>query len=259
MSTSAEPRTSGVTNGGHNGFSERQYAELNTWQHQTRVVLQPISAPSVLGLFAFAVATFIVTADYVSWFGTLKTQSVIFPFAVATGGLMQSLAAVWSYRARDTLATAVHGMWGGFWIAYGILWGFVVSGAIALPAGYAVISGLNYWFFTMAAVTLVCAVAAMGQNMALTLLLLLLGSGAALLGVAMTVGGSTWYYVGGYVTMASAIAALYTGGAMLIAATWGRTVLPIGTLGRRQENIPGKQPMTPIEFVAGEPGVRQGQ
>jgi len=31
------------------------------------------------------------------------------------------MAGMWAYRARDAVATAMHGMWGSFWIAYGIL------------------------------------------------------------------------------------------------------------------------------------------
>lgn len=28
---------------------------------------------------------------------------------------------MWAYKARDAVATAMHGMWGSFWIGYGIL------------------------------------------------------------------------------------------------------------------------------------------
>jgi len=31
------------------------------------------------------------------------------------------VAGMCAYRARDAVATAMHGMWGSFWIAYGIL------------------------------------------------------------------------------------------------------------------------------------------
>ena len=38
-----------------------------------RVVLSPIAAPSVLGLFGFAGATFIVAANLAGWYGTPDT------------------------------------------------------------------------------------------------------------------------------------------------------------------------------------------
>src|SRR5919199_5006478 len=83
----------------------------------TRVVLQPIAAPSVLGLFGFAGATFIVAANLAGWYGNhVTTPLVLAPFALVFGGIAQFFAGMWAYRARDGLATAMHGMWGSFWI-----------------------------------------------------------------------------------------------------------------------------------------------
>ena len=77
----------------------------------TRIVLQPIAAPSVLGWFAFAGATFIVAAWMAGWYGSATTPDFLFPFAALFGGLAQFVAGMWSYRARDVLATAMHGTW----------------------------------------------------------------------------------------------------------------------------------------------------
>ena len=86
-----------------------------------RVYLQPIAAPSVLGLFGFAGATFIVASNLAGWYGNTSTPGYLFPFALTFGGIAQFLAGMWSYRARDVIATAMHGMWGSFWVGYGIL------------------------------------------------------------------------------------------------------------------------------------------
>ena len=87
----------------------------------TRVFLQPIAAPSILGLFGFAGATFIVASNLAGWWGTPNSGLVLAPFAAMFGGLAQFLAGMWAYRARDAVATAMHGTWGAFWLAYGIL------------------------------------------------------------------------------------------------------------------------------------------
>src|ERR687886_1720017 len=88
----------------------------------TRIFLQPIAPPSVLGLFGFAAATFIVAANVAGWYGNHDTSPLyLAPFAAVFGGIAQFMAGMWAYRARDALATAMHGMWGSFWIAYGIL------------------------------------------------------------------------------------------------------------------------------------------
>src|SRR3954452_9009874 len=57
-----------------------------------RVVLQPIAAPSVLGLFGFAGATFVVAANLAGWYGNTSTPGYLFPFAAFFGGVAQFLA-----------------------------------------------------------------------------------------------------------------------------------------------------------------------
>jgi len=86
-----------------------------------RVVLTPYAAPSVLGLYGFAAATFMVALHLTGVYGGAKTDGELWPFAAMFGGVAQFLAGMWAYRVRDTIATAMHGMWGSFWIAWGIL------------------------------------------------------------------------------------------------------------------------------------------
>src|SRR4051794_11084112 len=67
-----------------------------------RVFLQPIAAPSVMGLFGFAVATFMVAANIAGWYGNhTTTPLVLAPLALTFGGIGQFLAGMWAYRARD--------------------------------------------------------------------------------------------------------------------------------------------------------------
>src|SRR5437763_13458414 len=97
-----------------------QPADTDRWYGEfarPRVVLQPIAAPSVLGLFGFAGATFIVAANLAGWYGNSATPGYLAPFAAFFGGLAQFTAGMWAYRARDAVATAMHGMWGAFWLA----------------------------------------------------------------------------------------------------------------------------------------------
>src|ERR671933_714177 len=99
----------------------------------TQVFLQPIAAPSILGLAGFAGATFIVASNLAGWYGTPKSPLALAPFAMMFGGLAQFLAGMWAYKARDAIATLAHGAWGSFWLAYGILNIMVAAGVIAAP------------------------------------------------------------------------------------------------------------------------------
>jgi succinate-acetate transporter protein len=250
MSTGTHSPAGGTTNGAS--------GELGLWRDHARVFLQPIAAPSILGLYGFACATFMVTAHQVGWYGNAASALLIFPFATAAGGIAQGAAAILAYKARDGLATAIHGIWAAFWLGYGFLNFMIALKLIPAPAPHAAVPELGYWFFTLAAVTLVGMIASLGESLAITAVLAPLWVGVGLLGVFYTVGGSGWEKVGGYVTMASAFMAFYTASAMMLASTFGRVILPLGKY-RKEANLPGRQHTYPIQFELGEPGVRQGQ
>jgi succinate-acetate transporter protein len=227
------------------------------WLDRTRVMLQPIAPPSILGLFGFAGATFIVAAHLAGWYGNAHSPEYLFPFAAFFGGVAQFTSAVWSYRARDGLATAMHGMWGSFWMAYGLLFLLVATGAVTVPATGS-FPELGYWFLALAVITGLGTVAALAESLGVVATLLTLTVGSAFLAVHYLAGGIGWQHTGGWVLIASAIAATYTAGAMMLESSFGKVVLPLGKY-RRAANVPGGQISDPFEYSAGLPGVRQGQ
>lgn len=232
---------------------------LEGWRDNTRVFLQPIAAPSILGLFGFAAATFIVAAHLAGWYGDSDSPIYLAPFAAVFGGVAQFAAGMWAYRARDGLATAMHGMWGSFWIAFGLLYLFDATGVLTIPTGE--FSELAFWFFALAAITAAGMIASLAENLGLTLTLAALATGSALLGVGLLTGGgfaSGWVEAGAWVLIGSAVAAFYTASAMMVESTFGRVILPLGQT-RKSANVPGRIAHQPIEFELGEPGVRHGQ
>lgn len=250
MTTGTHSFSAGRTNGAS--------TELDEWRDHARVFLQPIAAPSILGLYGFAAATFMVTAYLVGWYGTASSPPLIFPFATAAGGIAQGAAALFAYKARDALATAIHGIWAAFWLGYGFLNFMIVLKLVPAPAPHAAVPELGYWFFALAAITLVGMIASLRESLALTAVLAPLWVGVALLGVFYIVGGAGWEKVGGYVTMASAFTAFYAASAMMLAGAFGRAVLPLGKY-HQHDSRPGDPLTYPIQFELGEPGVKQGQ
>ena len=215
---------------------------------EARVFLQPIAAPSILGLFGFAAATFMVSANLAGWYGNASTPEYLFPFAAAFGGVAQFLAGMWAYKARDAIATAMHGMWGSFWIAYGMLFLLVSTGTLS---GSAVDVPLGYWFIGLTAITVMGAVGAVGENVALAVVLNTLWVGAGCLAVGFLTATHFWVVIGAYVLILSAISAWYTGGALMLEGA-GRPILPIGKTRRAREKAE-------LSLGAGEPGVQHGQ
>jgi uncharacterized protein len=235
----------------HNGGSA-----ISEWRDATRVFLQPIAAPSILGLFGFAGATFMVAAYLAHWYGDATSLDYIWPFAATFGGIAQFAAALWGYRARDGLATAMHGTWGAFWMGFGILFLLNTVHAITIPNGQFVPFG--YWFLVLAVITGCGALAALGESIGFFAVLLPLAVGSAFAAVFYLTGVSGWDQAAGWVLLASSWIATYVATALMLVSTFGRTILPLGQYSRRA-NIPGEQSVRPLEFELGEPGVKQGQ
>ena len=224
-----------------------------------RVMLQPFAAPSILGLYGFAAATFMVALHLTGVYGGAKTNAELWPFAAMFGGVAQFMAGMWAYRVRDAIATAMHGMWGSFWIAFGILNLLVMWGKLPdHPAGSISDPAFAMWFYTLAAITAAGALAAIAESAGLFVVLGTLATGSALLGVGLSVAGGGWVKVAGWVLVASAIAAWYVATAIMLLAGAGKVVLPLGKP-KREANVPGSRPVKPIQLEWAEPGIKKGQ
>jgi succinate-acetate transporter protein len=223
---------------------------------RTRIILRPIAAPSILGLFGFAGATFMVAAWMAGWYGDLRTPQYLFPFCAAFGGLAQFTAAMWAFTARDALATAMHGMWGAFWLGFGTLFLLAAVGALTIPP--TVFPAFAYWFIVLAVITLLGAIASLGESLGLFSVLAPLGVGSAFAAIYFYTGIHGWEVAAGWVLLVASWTATYTAAAMMLSETFGRTILPLGRF-RRAANIPGGRLTRPIGYEQGMPGVRVGQ
>jgi succinate-acetate transporter protein len=223
-----------------------------------RVMLQPIAAPSILGLAGFAGATFIVASNLAGWWGTPTSGLTLAPFAAMFGGLAQFLAGMWAYRARDGIATLAHGTWGSFWIAYGILNILLATHVLTAPTPWYHDPEVGFWFFALAVTTGIAALAATTESGALTAVLTTLAAGSGILAGAYIYGSHGWVQVAGWVLVFSAGFAWYTVLAMVFAGTTGRAIFPLFKY-KKAANVPGGQLVRPIELEWAEPGVKMGQ
>jgi succinate-acetate transporter protein len=224
-----------------------------------RVVLSPYAAPSVLGLYGFAAATFMVALHLTGVYGGAKTNGELWPFAAMFGGVAQFLAGMWAFRVRDTIATAMHGMWGSFWIAFGIFNLLVMWGKLPdNPAGSVSDPAFAMWFWTLMAITAAGALAAIAESFALFAVLGTLAVGSLLLAIGLSAGSTGWVKISGWVLVASAILAWYTATAIMMLSGAGKVILPLGKP-MKEANMPGGQPVKPIQLEWAEPGVKKGQ
>lgn len=176
-----------------------------------------IASPWVLGLYALATATFIVGARIAGWYGGSQSSLYLFPFAAIFGGIAQFLAAMWAFRTRDTLATAMLGTWSSFWMAYGVLNLLYVTGKLAAPTG--AFPELGFWFIALAAITWVGTANAYQDRTALGVTLGLLAAASTLAAIADLGGLTSIARIGGWLFLIAGIAAWYTASELLFEMT----------------------------------------
>jgi len=226
----------------------------NGWA--TRVFLQPIAAPSALGLAGFSVATLMVASVQAKWWGTPADFRGLAPFCLTFGGIAQFLAGMWAYKARDVVATLAHGTWGAFWIGFFILQLLQANGTVPTVGPHTPDLVFGMWMVGLAYITWTCALGAMLENGAVFLVLASLATGASLSAAGLLSGGfaSGWTTAGGYAFVVAAALAWYTVTAMVMHGITGKAVLPMF------QRTPGAQMKTqPIELPWAEPGVKHGQ
>jgi succinate-acetate transporter protein len=202
-------------------------------RNHAQIYLQPIAAPSILGLYGLAGATFIVAAHMVHWFGTGQTALFLFPFAAIFGGLAQFLAGMWA-----------------FWMAYGILYVMFAAGKLAQPAGAS--ADIGFWYIVLAAITWVSVLAASAENRATVVVLAFLAAGSTTAAIG-ELSGATWLMlVTGYLFIIASIAAWYAGSALMLEEAFGKEIWSLGKSRVSQE-------MGAVDEGVGEPGVVRGQ
>lgn len=217
---------------------------------QARIYLQPIAAPSILGLYGLAGATFMVAAHMAHWFGgSTATSLYLFPFAAIFGGLAQFLAGMWAYKARDGVATAMHGMWGSFWMAYGVLNVIFAIGRLTPPTGRW--PEIGFWFIVLAAMTWVGVAAAVAENRGFVTLLTFLAAGSTTAAIGELTGIAWLMTLTGWLFIIASIAAWYTGSALMLEDAFGHEIWSVGKSRLAKA-------MRPVSMGMGEPGVIRG-
>jgi succinate-acetate transporter protein len=182
--------------------------------------------PGPLGLAAFAATTFVLSmmnANLVSD----KGIGAVLALAIAYGGLAQLLAGMWEFRTGNTFGAVAFTSFGAFWISFF----FLVK---VVPAALVTPHALSLYLWTWGIFTTYMFFASLRTTGAIALVFLLLAATFILLAIGDMGGGHTSIkHVGGYVGLATAVAAWYASFAAVINSTFApRTLLPVYPLRR---------------------------
>lgn len=174
-----------------------------------------IANPAPLGLSAFALTTFVLSASNA---GFILNQgaalTIVVGLALFYGGIVQLVAGIMEFRRNNTFAATAFCSYGGFWLAVGfsflpgtgILAALVATRSLA-PAFTVFLLGWTVFTLLMFIATfrISGALIAVFGLLFLTFLALTIGWWVGISG-----NGTTWIQIGGWLGIVTALVALYT-------------------------------------------------
>jgi succinate-acetate transporter protein len=178
--------------------------------------------PAPLGLAAFALTTFLLSASNAKWtHGTAPWLG----FAFAYGGFIQLLAGMWEFRNRNVFGATAFSTYGGFWLGLALYVELVAPSAktateVANDQAWIVLAFLIFNSYMLLWSGFVSkAVFAVFLTLEVTELFLVIGNFSTSEGTIK---------IAGYLGVITAAAAWYASSAGVINGITGRKFLPVG-------------------------------
>jgi succinate-acetate transporter protein len=187
-------------------------------------VVSPIADPAPLGLAAFALTTFLLSAANAGWM-TKASGDAWLGYAFAYGGIAQLLAGMWEFRNKNVFGATAFSSYGAFWIGLG-LWARLVAPTIKVAAvanhdlGWILLAFAIFNTYMLLMSTQVnTAVFAVFLTLEVTEVVLFLGAFTNSSGLTKT---------GGIIGIITAVVAWYTSAAGVANGIPGPINLPVG-------------------------------
>jgi succinate-acetate transporter protein len=193
------------------------------------ITMAPPADPAPLGLAAFALTTFLLSAANAGWMSAASGDAWL-GYGLAYGGLCQLLAGMWEFRNRNVFGATAFSSYGGFWIGLAVYFlvpggglDLIGSGKVSLfqkDAGWILLAFAIFNTYMMLWSTAVnAAVFGVFLTLEITEIILFIGNFA---------GSSGTVKFGGYVGVLTALVAWYTSAAGVINGMRGTPFVPVG-------------------------------
>jgi hypothetical protein len=153
--------------------------------------------------------------------------------ALAYGGIAQLIAGIWEFRTGNTFGAVAFCSYGAFWISF-----FFIVQSVGKNAPTEIFSGLGLYLWMWGLFTAYMFIASLRTTGAVALVFLLLAITFLILGIGNSALAGTLnatngtIKLGGYVGIATAIAAWYASFAAVVNSTYGRVIAPVVPLRR---------------------------
>jgi uncharacterized protein len=201
---------------------------LSTTDDAPAPVAQAVSGiadPAPLGLAAFALTTFLLSAVNAGW-AKSSTGDAWLGYAFAYGGLAQLLAGMWEFRNRNVFGATAFASYGGFWIGLG-LWALLVAPHAA--SATAANKDLGWILLAFAIFNTYMLLCSTQVNAAVFTVFLTLELTEIFLFIGGFSGNANITKIGGYIGVVTAAAAWYTSFAGVMNGIAGRVIAPVGS------------------------------
>ena len=179
-----------------------------------------VADPGPLGLAAFAMTTFALSVSNANIWGPGADAALA--LALVYGGIAQLLAGMWEFARRNTFGAVAFTSFGAFWISYYVLIKFIIPGVKPVDLADAVGVFLLGWtiftlYMTVASLRVSAAVATVFVLLTVTFLFLTIGAFNT---------NDTATKIGGWLGIATALAAWYASFAGVVNETFKRSLIP---------------------------------
>lgn len=186
---------------------------------QRRVEMPLAADPAPLGLAAFALTTFLLSAKNAGW---TDGGNAWLGFAFAYGGVAQLLAGMWEFRNRNVFGATAFSTYGTFWIGLG-LYVLLAEGASPNP-----LNDLGFILLAFAIFNTYMLLWSTRVSVAVFLVFLTLEATEVILSIGFFSDTENIIKAGGIVGIVTAAVAWYASAAGVLNGMAGRKVLPVG-------------------------------
>jgi len=193
----------------------------------TVAALDEIADPAPLGLSAFALTTFVLSAINAGLVAP-GAKSVVLALTLFYGGAVQVVAGIWEFRKGNTFGATAFCSYGAFWLSY---WGLsVFFKPTATTSVHDIDQALGYFLLAWTIFTVMLLVASLRTNLGLVATFVALTATFVFLTLGRFAQSESLEKVGGWLGLLTAAFAIYSAAVAVVNATWKRQVLPVGKL-----------------------------
>lgn len=192
-------------------------------------VATPLPVPTALGdPFALGLASFGISALVLSSVMSGLIDGAALPavlaLAIALGFFTEIIAGIVHFQRGETFPAVVFTTYAGFWLSYFLLVQFFLPSVVAAKGDAGAITGM--FLLAWAIFSTYMLLAAVRTTQTVLLIFVLLTAVFYLAALGSFLDSAFLSELAGFVLIADALVALYLSASSIVAATWGKEVLP---------------------------------